>query len=138
MLTKSVLLIEDEANVREIIQACLSDIGGWNVQAFSSAQAGLRHLATERPDVIVVDVLMPGMDGVAFIHQLRDNPSNRSIPVILLTVKARWFTPQELHRLGVVEAIAKPFDAATLSSRISSALGWDLSASVKDDGLKPR
>ncbi|MBV8886662.1 MAG: response regulator [Chroococcidiopsidaceae cyanobacterium CP_BM_RX_35] len=124
MLTKSVLLIEDEANIREIIQACLSDLGGWNVQACSSAQAGLKHLATEHPDAIVVDVLMPGMDGVAFIHQLRENPLYRSIPVVLLTVKARWFTPQELHRLGVVDAIAKPFDPATLSSRIGSALGW--------------
>jgi len=110
MPTKLILLIDDEANVREVVQACLKDLGGWNVLSVASAQEGLKMLSVERPDVILLDVLMPGMDGITFIQQIKDNPLAQAIPVLLLTSKARWFTPRQLQQLGVVDAI--PFGAA--------------------------
>ncbi|MBW4580778.1 MAG: response regulator [Tildeniella nuda ZEHNDER 1965/U140] len=123
---KSILLIDDEASIQELVQACLSDLAGWTVITVSSAQEGLKRLAVERPDAILLDILMPGMNGTTFIHTLHENPATRSIPVILLSVQARYFTPQKLRRLGVVDAIAKPFNPVTLPETIAQALGWHI------------
>jgi len=92
--------------------------------AVGSAQEALNHLATEQPDVILLDVLMPGMDGISFIYRLNKTPLKQAIPIILLSAKARWFTPQQLHQLGIAEAIAKPFDPVMLPHDIVRILGW--------------
>lgn len=125
MATKLILLIDDEASVRELVEACLSDLAGWDVETVASAQEGLRWLDTKHPDVILLDILMPGMDAITFLHKLRELPSCRLLPVILLTVRARWFTSQNLQEMGVVEAIAKPFNPVTLPGTIANVLGWD-------------
>lgn len=131
MATKSILIIDDEASVRELVHACLSDLAGWNVITAASAQEGLQQLASERPDAILLDVLMPGMDVITFLHRLHENAAIQSIPVILLTVRARWFTSKKLQQIGVTEAIAKPFNPVTLPDTIAHALGWDVQ--VKDE-----
>ncbi len=123
---KLILLIDDEASIQELVQACLSDLAGWTVITVSSAQEGLKRLASERPDAILLDVMMPGMNGITFIHNLYENPAARSIPIILLTVQARYFTPKQLQQLGVIDAIAKPFNPVTLPETIAHALGWHL------------
>lgn len=128
MTTKKILLIDDEATIRELVEACLNDLAGWNVVSVASAQAGLKQLTIECPDVILLDILMPGMDVTTFLRRLRENPATGAIPVILLSVRATWFTPQNLQQLGVVEAIAKPFNPVILPSAIAHALGWNLSA----------
>jgi CheY-like chemotaxis protein len=125
-MAKTVLLIDDEDSVRELVQTCLSDLAGWDVVTAASAQEGLKKLDAKHPDVILLDVLMPGMDAVTFLQRLHESPAVGSIPVILLTVRARWFTPQKLQQLGVTEAIAKPFNPVTLPEMIASALGWNL------------
>jgi CheY-like chemotaxis protein len=131
---RSILLIDDEASIRELVQACLSDLAGWTVTTVSSAQDGLKHLAAEQPDAILLDLLMPGMDGTTFIHTLHNDPSIKAIPIILLSVRARYFTPQKLRRLGVIEAIAKPFNPVTLPKMIAQALGWN--ASLEASGVR--
>lgn len=122
--TKQVLLIDNEAHVREVVQACLKDLGGWDVLSVASAWEGLNQAMAAQPDAIVVDISMPGMDGLAFLQQLRANPITQSIPVVLLTAKARWFTPQQLQQLGVAGAITKPFHPLSLTNEIAKALGW--------------
>ncbi|OKH45279.1 response regulator [Scytonema sp. HK-05] len=126
MRTKKILLIDDEATIRELVQVCLSDLAGWNVVTVASAQAGLKQLAIERPDAIILDVLMPGMDAITFLHRLQQNPLTKAIPVIFLSVRSAWFTSQKLYSLGVVKAIAKPFNPVTLPGAIARALGWTL------------
>ncbi|BAZ52108.1 response regulator receiver domain protein [Nostoc sp. NIES-4103] len=126
MTTKKILLIDDEPTIRELVQACLNDLAGWNVMTVASAQAGLKQLAQERPDAILLDVLMPGMDAITFLHRLQEKPATQEIPVIFLSVRAACFTPQKLQQLGVVEAIAKPFNPLTLASAIARVLGWGL------------
>lgn len=126
MPAKTILLIDDEASVRELVQVCLSDLAGWDVVAVASAQKGLNQLTTQRPDAILLDVLMPGMDALTFVQRLHANPATQSIPVILLTVRARWFTPPKLQQLGIVEAIAKPFNPVTLPGTIAQALRWNM------------
>lgn len=125
MTTKTILLIDDEASIRELVQACLSDLAGWEVLTAASAQEGLHRLDRARPDAILLDVLMPGMDVTTFLHKLHENPHTELMPVILLSVRARWFTPQKLQQLGVVNAIAKPFNPVTLHLLIAHALRWD-------------
>ncbi len=118
--SKSVLLIEDEASIREIVQACLSDLAGWNVKAVASAQEGLKWLLLERPDVILLDILMPGMDAVTFLQRLQEYQLTQAIPVILLTVRS--YSPRNLQQLGVIAAIAKPFNPIALPDKIAQAL----------------
>lgn len=126
MPAKTILLIDDEASVRELVYTCLSDLAGWSVIAVPSAQEGLRQLTVRQPDAILLDVLMPGMNSTVFLQRLRDNPKTASIPVILLTVEARWFSLQKLQELGIVKAIAKPFNPVTLADTISCALRWEM------------
>jgi CheY-like chemotaxis protein len=125
---KTILLIDDEASIRELVHACLSDLAGWNVITAASAQEGLKQLAIEHPDAILLDILMPGMDAMTFVQRIHQNPLTQSIPVLLLTVRARWFTPGKLQQLGIVTAIAKPFNPVTLPNIIANALRWDTQA----------
>jgi CheY-like chemotaxis protein len=124
LATKRILLIDHEVHVSEVVQACLNDLGGWDVLSVASAWEGLNQAMAAQPDAIVLDISMPGMDGFAFLQQLRANPVTQSIPVVLLTAKARWFTPQQLQQLGLAGAIAKPFHPLSLTNEIAKALGW--------------
>jgi CheY-like chemotaxis protein len=126
MAIKTILLIDDEPTIRELVQICLNDLVGWNVVTANSAQAGLKQLEILRPDLILLDVLMPGMDVTSFLHRLHENHLLKTIPVILLSVIADCFTSQQLQHLGVVWAISKPFNPLTLPEQITYALGWSL------------
>ncbi len=125
MPTKTILVIDDEVAVSEIVKLCLSDLGGWDVSVVSSPLQGLQRAVFDRPDAIVLDISMPGMDGFAFLEQLRKTPETQAIPVILLSAKVRWINSQILQKYQVAGAIAKPFDALRLSTQIAMLLGWD-------------
>jgi len=123
---KRILVIDDEANVRIVVQTCLETLGGWEVLLAASGQEGLLLAQTERPDAILLDVMMPGMDGVAFVRGLQANPELQAIPVIFLTAKAELTQPRQFQALGVRGAIAKPFNPLTLHDQIATCLGWNL------------
>lgn len=124
--TKLVLLVDNEASVREVVEACLKDLGGWDVLSVASVQEGLNRLVAVQPDAIVVDISMPGMEGLTFLQQLKANPVTHSIPIVLLTPRARWFTLKQIQPFGVVGAITKPFNPISLTNEIAKALGWPL------------
>jgi CheY-like chemotaxis protein len=124
MNTKLVLLVDNEANVREIVQACLQDLGGWDVHSVASTQEGLDKAVAVQPDAIVLDISMLEIDGLTFLQKLRANPVTQLIPVVLLTAKARWFNQHQLQSFGVAGAIAKPFNPISLTHEITNALGW--------------
>ncbi|MBD2493820.1 response regulator [Nostoc sp. FACHB-280] len=126
MTIKTILLIDDEPTIRELVQICLHDLVGWKVITAASAQAALQQLEIESPDAILLDVVMPGMDFTTFLYRFRERHSTKLIPVILLSVIADWFTSQQLQQLGVVKAIAKPFNPLTLPEQIICALGWSV------------
>ena len=122
---KRVLLVDDEDDVREVAQLSLEMVGGWEVIAAGSGEEAVRLAGTEPLDAILLDVMMPEMDGLATFRRLRDDPATREIPVLLLTAKVR---PDDLERfagLGVDGVIAKPFDPLTLPRDVSAALGWE-------------
>lgn len=124
MAPKLILLIDHEISVREILQVCLSELGGWNVTLAESFQEVLSTLSRRRPDAILLDVNMPENDGLTFVQRLRTNPLTHGIPIVFVTAKARWFTSNQLQDLGAVGAIAKPFDVQTLPAQIATLLGW--------------
>jgi CheY-like chemotaxis protein len=128
MLSKRILVIDDEDVIQEVVQGCFEDVAGWEVLLASSGREGLEQVVAEQPDAILLDEMMPGMDGIAFLKRLRANDDNPSIPVVLLTAKVDLTDPKLLRELGVVDAIAKPFDAIALVERVAEVLGWTFAA----------
>ena len=121
-----VLVIEDDEPVREIICSCFEDIGGWQVISADSGQAGLNLAASRYPDAIVLDLMMPEMDGLTFLQRLQDNAEAASaVAVILLTAKVDLVQSRDLAMLGVRGLIAKPFDPMRLTEQVAQMLGWD-------------
>jgi len=119
---KRILLIDDEDDIREVAQVSLEAIGGWEVLTATCAPDGLAKAAAELPDVILLDVMMPGMDGPTAFAHLQANPATRDIPVILLTAKVQAAERQRFFDLGVTAVFAKPFDPLTLSDDVSAAV----------------
>lgn len=124
MSTKSILLIEREASIREILHTCLSEFGGWRVTLSNSIQEGVDLCMTVRPDVILLDASTSETDALIFLEQLKQHSMTQSIPILLITGRASWFTLKQLHQMGFAGAITKPFDPSTLSTQISRLLGW--------------
>lgn len=122
---KSILLIDYEVSVREVLQVCFSEIGGWNVIATGSFKEGLALLLTEKLDAIIMDNDTAKRDSIRFIQNLKANPVTQSIPIVLITHKASWYSRQNLREMSVVGAIAKPFDPVTLPRQVSQLLGWN-------------
>jgi two-component system, chemotaxis family, response regulator PixG len=118
---KRVLVVDDDRNIREVVSMCLHKLKGWDVLTAASGQEGLNGVQLNNPDVIILDVMMPEMDGLAFLRQLRSNHNTKSIPVILLT--ANRYLPDKalLTELGVVDVISKPFLPVNLVRQIDKA-----------------
>ena len=119
---KQVLVVDDDRNIREVVSMCLHKLKGWDVLTAASGQEGLNDVQTNIPDVIILDVMMPEMDGLAFLRQLRSNPNTKQIPVILLTANRYLPDKSLLAELGVVETISKPFLPVNLVRQIDKAL----------------
>ena len=121
---RSILLIDYEASVRDVLQVCLSEIGGWDVIAAASFEEGLALLRTQKLDAIIMDNITRKRDSTRFIQKLKANPLTQSIPILLITDKASWYSRQHLQDISVVGAIAKPFDPVCLPVQVSQLLGW--------------
>ncbi|OUL32878.1 two-component system response regulator [Nostoc sp. T09] len=122
MLARRILIIEDEDDIREVAQLTLEAVGGWQVSTAASASEGLAKAEVEQPDAILLDIMMPNMDGLATFKHLRANPATWHIPVILLTAKPTNL--DQFAQIGVTAAIAKPFNPMSLARQIATSLGW--------------
>src|ERR1700742_2134432 len=120
-----VLIIDDEDDIREVAALSLETVAGWEVMVASSGAQGLARAATHQPDAILLDVMMPGMDGPSTFRELRKNPATAKIPVLLLTAKVQSSDQRRFADLGVEAILLKPFDPLTLSTQIASILGWN-------------
>jgi CheY-like chemotaxis protein len=124
-VARKILIVDDEADIREVAALSLETVAGWEVIVASSGAQGVARAVEHRPDAILLDVMMPGMDGPSTFRELRKNPATASIPVLLLTAKVQGADQRRFADLGVEAVLFKPFDPLTLSSQISSALGWN-------------
>jgi CheY-like chemotaxis protein len=123
MPTKTILVIDDDNGIREIIKFSIEAVTSWKVVAAASGSEGIALAEIEQPDAILLDIMMPDMDGVATFDHLQANAATKSIPTILLTAKT-IANEQRLLNLGVAGAIAKPFKANDLVKQICEILGW--------------
>jgi CheY-like chemotaxis protein len=126
MVTKRVLIIDDEADVRAVVRGCLEDIAGWEVVTADSGKEGLAKVITASPDAIMLDVMMPGMNGLEFLSALRNYTREANLPVVLLTAKINLTESDELANLNVKGVIAKPFDPFQLVEEFTHLLGWEV------------
>lgn len=124
MTTKLILLIDDEADLREVAQLSLEMVGGWQVIEGSSGSEGLIKAEAEQPDAILLDLMMPGMDGFTTFQRLKANNATKQIPVIFLTAKVNSDDRSQFASLGVSGVIAKPFDPMSLAKQVAETLGW--------------
>jgi len=115
---KTVLYVDDEPDIREVVQMSLSLVEGLDVQICESGERALQLLPQLKPDLVLLDVMMPGMDGPSTLQKMRSIPALAKIPVVFMTAKAM---PQEVARfreLGAVSVIAKPFDPIQLGNQV--------------------
>jgi CheY-like chemotaxis protein len=122
MVQKSVLLIEYEASLREVLGACLQELGGWEVIFCSSIREGIQLCEQRKPQLILMDSSTPETDALLFIEQLKTCSHNQSIPILLISSRASWFTAQQLCQMGFAGAISKPFDPSGLPGQIAALL----------------
>ena len=115
---QKVLMVEDEKDIRTIAQIALEDIGGFQVQYCSCGKSALEKAPIFKPDLILLDVMMPGIDGVATFGELRKIPSLINTPVIFMTAKVQTSEIAYYKRIGGLDVIPKPFDPMTLSDCI--------------------
>lgn len=120
-----ILIIDDEDDIREIAAMSLESVAGWEVMVANSGAQGLVRAASYKPDAILLDVMMPGMDGPSTFKELRSNPVTSKIPVLFLTAKVQASDRQRFAGIGVEAVLVKPFDPMTLSNQIASVLGWN-------------
>lgn len=113
-----ILLVEDEKDIQIVARLALEDIGGFKVLVCNSGQEALREAPAFAPDLILLDVLMPDLDGLATLEALRRLPAMAEIPVIFLTARARRQDVAEYRHAGALDVILKPFDPLTLAEQI--------------------
>jgi CheY-like chemotaxis protein len=123
-MSKRILLIDDEDDVREIAATSLEMIAGWQVISASSGEDGVLKAQQERPEAILLDVMMPEQDGAATLARLRAQQSTAGIPVIFLTAKVQPAEQRRLQSLGAMGIVSKPFDPLVLPENIRKILGW--------------
>ncbi|MGZ4445935.1 MAG: response regulator [Nocardioides sp.] len=124
MTVPTVLVVDDDDSVREITQLSLEAVGGWRVIAADGGTRALALAAEHQPDAVLLDVMMPGMDGIETFQHLRAGAATSGIPVILLTAKVHSGDQRMWDDLAVAGVIAKPFDPMTLCAQVSALLGW--------------
>jgi CheY-like chemotaxis protein len=115
---KNIVYVDDEPDIREVVELSLSLAADLNVQTCDSGTRALELMPELKPDLVLLDVMMPGLDGPATLQHMRGDPRLAHIPVVFMTAKAM---PQEVARfreMGAVAVIAKPFDPMHLSDQV--------------------
>lgn len=117
-MLKKILYVEDEPDIRTIAQIALEDIGGFTVKFCSSGKEALEQAEAFEPDLLLLDVMMPGMDGPTTLQALRKKPTLTNAPAIFMTAKAQTAEIAEYRKLGVLDVIVKPFDPMSLAETL--------------------
>jgi CheY-like chemotaxis protein len=119
---RTILVVDDDDDVREITRLALEVLGGWSVTDVDRGAHALRHLREHRPAVVLLDVMMPDMDGPTVFRTMLADPVTAGIPVVLLTAKVQLGARQIWDDLPIAGVIAKPFNPTTLSRQIDQLL----------------
>jgi two-component system, OmpR family, response regulator MprA len=122
-MAKKILIVDDEPHMIELVKAILSG-EGYDVTTASDGKEGLKILEKLKPDLVILDMMMPGMSGREVCEKIRANPKTKGLKVAFLTV-ARFSEvgKQELDKMNVSDYITKPFDNADLVKRVKKIIG---------------
>lgn len=115
---RTVLLVDDDDDIRTIGELALRDVGGWTVVSATDGQSAFDLAQQHNPDVILLDVMMPGMDGPQTFRRLRASGAAQQTPIIFMTAKVQSHERAAYLALGAVGVVAKPFDPLTLPDTI--------------------
>ena len=118
MKLERILYVEDEADIRAVAQLALEMVGGFKLQICSSGTEALSKAEAFAPDLILLDVMMPGMDGPSTLQGLRERPSLTDTPAVFMTAKVQPAEIAHFKSLGALDVIAKPFDPMALAGQI--------------------
>ena len=121
-MSKRILVVEDQEDNRQILRDLLTSVGYEVIQAENGEEA-LATAARERPDLILMDIQLPGIDGLALTRRLKSDPATRSIPIVAFTAYAMKGDEHRMRDAGCDGYISKPIDVATFASRVRAALG---------------
>jgi CheY-like chemotaxis protein len=122
--SQTVLIVDDEEDIRELARISLERVGGLQVIAASSGEQGLELAAAEQPDAILLDAMMPGIDGPATLERLKADPNTAGIPVVFLTGSVQEAERDRFMGLGALGLLPKPFDPMKLADELRACLGW--------------
>lgn len=122
MSAKRILLVDDEDDIREVATISMQAVGGWEVLTARSGTEAIEKALAEQPDAILLDVMMPDLDGPTTFRRLQEDPRTRDIPVILLTAKAQAADRRSFEELGVTGVLNKPFDPMALPEQVAELL----------------
>ncbi len=118
---EKIMLIEDEEDIRTVALMALETVGGFQVEALASGEAALTRLEEAVPDLIILDYMMPGMDGARTLAAIRALPNGTSVPVVFLTARVQAREIERYRRLGAIDVLVKPFDPMRLADQVRDA-----------------
>jgi CheY-like chemotaxis protein len=113
-----ILMVEDEPDIQAVARVALEAVGGFTVEMCSSGKEALQRVLEVNPDLILMDVMMPGLDGPSTLKELRAAPATASYPVIFMTAKVQSHEVARYKDIGGLGVIAKPFDPMTLAESV--------------------
>lgn len=123
MKLERILYAEDEPDIQAVAKLALEMVGGFTVQICNNGADALEKVTGFAPDLILLDVMMPGMDGPSTFQRLRADPATANIPVIFLTAKVQASEVARYQALGALDVIAKPFDPMSLAAQVRQIWG---------------
>lgn len=121
-LPRRVMYVEDDPDIRAIAEIALQDVGGFTAALCESGTEALAVAPGFAPELVLLDVMMPGMDGRSTLRALRQLPGMAEVPVIFMTARLQRSEIREYRDLGAIGVIPKPFDPMTLSEQIAQIL----------------
>lgn len=120
-----ILCVEDEADIQTVAKMALETVGGFSVEMCGSGEEAVEKVPNFQPDLILLDVMMPGMDGLATYRALRELPGAGETPIVFMTAKSQAHEVEQLLGLGALGVISKPFDPIQLSDQVENL--WEKS-----------
>lgn len=118
-----ILYVEDEPDIQAVARIALETLGGFTLQVCSSGAEALAAAPGFAPQLLLLDVMMPGMDGPTTLSELRKMPGTARAPAVFMTAKVQPGEVAEYKALGAVDVIAKPFDPMVLATQIRDIWG---------------
>ncbi len=124
MAVRRILIIDDEGDIREVTRVALEATRGWIVDTADSGAEGIRAAREDLPDAILLDMMMPLMDGRAVLDELRADDELAGVPVVLFTAKVQASDREAYGQVGADGLIVKPYDPMALAGEVEKILGW--------------